>query len=153
MGSNWRRHGDVRFIRKNISCWYRPSFIQLVNQEGVEHATKTIGASYGAFYITSVFSLMILTGWIVLAIGCYLSKTLNLFYSICLGLMSSLMIGVLKGSSIVSIIAALGLCIALLPLGIKTLRNGPAVSGTKLITWSLLIIAALIIFYFLGQAG
>ena len=63
------------------------------------------------------------------------------------------MIGVLKGSSIVSIIAASGLCIAALPLGIKTLQNGPRISIVKLMTWSLLIIGALIIFYFLGQAG
>lgn len=126
---------------------------QLVKQEGVEQAQKIIAASYGAFYITSIFSMMILTGWIVLAIGCYLSKTLNLFYSICLGLMSILMIGVLKGSSFTSVIAASGLCIALIPLGIKTLRDGPTLPVKKLAGWSISIIAALLIFYFLGQAG
>lgn len=63
------------------------------------------------------------------------------------------MIGVLKGSSFVSIVAASGLCIATIPLGIKTLRNGQRVPIMKLILWFLLITAALIIFCFLGQAG
>lgn len=126
---------------------------QLVREEGVEHATKIISATYGAFYITSIFSLMILVGWILLAIGSYISKTLNLFGAICLSLMSSLMIGVLKGSSVVSIIAATGLCISFIPIGIKTLCHGTKISKAKLILWCLLIIATLIIFYFLGQAG
>ncbi|MFF0312836.1 hypothetical protein ACFYSC_35900 [Streptosporangium sp. NPDC004379] len=40
--------------------------------------------------------------------------------------MSALPIGVLKGTGPMSVVAVLGLCAALVPLGAGVLRNGPA---------------------------
>ena len=71
---------------------------QLVRVQDLHLATHAVANSYGAFQVVSGLTAAILFGWIVLAIGAYLSGTLGLLRSIALGLMSALMIGVLKGS-------------------------------------------------------
>jgi hypothetical protein len=126
---------------------------QMVRAQGLELATKTVAGSYGAFHIVSTLNPLIFFGWIALAIGAYLSGTLGLFRSIALGLMSALMIGVLKGSSLVSVVAISGLCVALIPLGTKVLRQGPTPSYRTILGWSVLMIGLVIILFFLGQAG
>jgi hypothetical protein len=95
---------------------------QLVNIQGLELATKTIAGSYGAFNLIATLNGTIMFGWLILAIGSYLSGALGLFRSIALGLMAALMSGVLKGTSLFSIIAATGLCVALVPIGFEMLK-------------------------------
>ncbi|MGV3587380.1 MAG: hypothetical protein ACO1OF_10280 [Adhaeribacter sp.] len=126
---------------------------QLVRVQGLELATKTIANSYGAFNIIATLNGAILLGWIILAVGAYLSGTLGLFRSISLGLMAALMLGVLKGSSWVSVIATAGLCLALVPLGIKVLQAGATPNFKAVIGWLLVVITVAVVFYFLGQAG
>ena len=126
---------------------------QLVNTQGLELATKTIADSYGAFNIIATLNGTIMFGWFFLAVGSYLSGTLGLIRSIALGLMGALMSGVLKGTSVFSIVAAFGLCIALVPLGFKVLNDGPRPSFKATIGWTLIVIAVVAILYFLGQAG
>jgi hypothetical protein len=126
---------------------------QMTRIEGVQNATKTVASSYGAFHIVSSLNGMILLGWVFLAIGAYLSRTLRLVPSIALGLMSALMMGVVKGSSLVSVVAASGLCIGFIPLGFRVLRASPAPSFPKLmlgLAGGLALVAAM--FYF-GQLG
>jgi hypothetical protein len=126
---------------------------QLVRVQSFELANKAVGDSYGAFNIVSAFTGTILFGWIILAIGAYLSGTLGLVRSMALALMSALMIGVLKGSSITSVVATSGLCIALVPLGIKVLNDGPKPGYKSVAVWALIVIAVITALYFLGQAG
>jgi hypothetical protein len=126
---------------------------QIVRIDGVDSATKTIAASYGAFHVVSTLNAMILLGWVLLAIGAYLSGTMGLVRSVALGLMAALMMGVLKGSSLTSVIAASGLCVAFVPLGFALLRTPSAPSARSLllgIAAALVLVAAL--FYF-GQLG
>jgi len=126
---------------------------QMVRVQGLELATKTVAGSYGAFHVVSTLNPVIFFGWIAIAIGAYLSGTLGLFRSIALGLMSALMMGVLKGSSLVSVVATGGLCVALVPLGIKVLLDGPTPSYRTILGWSVLVIGLVITLFFLGQAG
>jgi len=126
---------------------------QLVNIQGLELATKTIAASYGAFNIIATLNGTIMFGWLILAIGSCLSGTLGLFRSIALGLMAALMSGVLKGTSLFSIVAAAGLCVALVPIGFKVLKDGPMPSFKAVASWTLVIIILVTILYFLGQSG
>jgi hypothetical protein len=126
---------------------------QMVRVQSLELATKAVAGSYGEFHIVSTLNPVIFFGWIALAIGAYLSGTLGLFRSIALGLMSALMIGVLKGSSLVSIIAVCGLCIALAPLGVNVLREGPTPSYRTIFSWSVLTVGLVILLFFLGRAG
>ncbi|HEX6925544.1 MAG TPA: hypothetical protein VF167_08940 [Longimicrobiaceae bacterium] len=81
---------------------------QLVHVQGLEVATQAVRDSYGANHIVKTLNPAIMLGWIVLAIGAYRAGTLGLVRSVALGLMACLMMGVLKGSSIVSVIAAGG---------------------------------------------
>ncbi|MDQ3289779.1 MAG: hypothetical protein M3Q05_00665 [Bacteroidota bacterium] len=126
---------------------------QLVSIHNLEVATKTVASSYGAYHIVSGLSPFILFGWIVLAIGAYLSGVLRVVPTVALGLMTLLMIGVLKGSSVTSVIATAGLCVAFLPLGIKVISNGPKPSIFSVLKWTVLLVALITILYFLGQAG
>lgn len=96
---------------------------QLVRVQNLETATRAVAASYGAFHIFQYVSFAILFGWIALAIGAWRSGTLVPARSVALALMSALMIGVLKGSTITSIIAVSGLSFALVPLGVQLLRG------------------------------
>ncbi|MFC4587714.1 hypothetical protein [Sphaerisporangium corydalis] len=67
-------------------------------------------------------------GWVVLAVGAYRSGALGLGRSVALGSMSALALGTLKGTEPQSLVAAGGLCVALIPLGVSLLRGGPAPS-------------------------
>ena len=126
---------------------------QLVNIQGLEPATKTIAGSYGAFNIIATLNGTIMFGWLILALGTYLSGTLGLFRSTALGLMAALMSGVLKGTSLFTVIAATGLCIALVPLGFKVLKDGPMPGFKTVVSWTLIIIVLVTVLYLLGQAG
>jgi hypothetical protein len=126
---------------------------QLVRVLNLELATKTVASSYGAFHIVTTFNGLILFGWIILAIGAYLSGTLGLLRAIALGLMAALMMGVLKGSSVVSVVATTGLCVALVPLGIQVLRQPPRPGIWAMLTRFILLAMLVILLYFFGQAG
>ncbi len=126
---------------------------QLVKFQGLDSATKTIADAYGAFNIIATLNGSIMFGWFILAVGSYLSGTLGLFRSIALGLMGALMSGVLKGTSLFSVVAAFGLCIALVPLSFKVLSDGPTPSFKDVVGWTLIVTAVGAILYFLGQAG
>jgi hypothetical protein len=97
---------------------------QLVRVQGLEPATQAVADSYGAPHIFLVVALAKIPGWIALAVGAYRSGVLSLPRALGLALMAALMGGVLKGSTPTSVVATLGLCIALLPLGLRVLRAG-----------------------------
>ncbi|UUZ83902.1 hypothetical protein LJK88_09095 [Paenibacillus sp. P26] len=78
---------------------------------------------------------------------------MNRLQSIALGLMAASPLGVLKGTTPSSLIAAAGLCLALMPLGLQVLRDGPPPRLRTAAAWFLLIAAAGASFYFFGQAG
>jgi hypothetical protein len=126
---------------------------QLVDSLHLEAATKLVANSYGAFHIVSALSACIFFGWIVLAIGAYRSGIFGWFFSIALASMAALMIGVLKGSSWVSLLSICGLSVALLPLGITLLLAKPKPSRAAVFGWSLLMIAVVTLLFFSGQVG
>jgi hypothetical protein len=126
---------------------------QLVKVQNLDLATKAVSDSYGAFHIVASLSVAIMAGWIVLAIGCYLSGTLGAIRSIALSLMSGLMLGVLKGSSVMSLISITGLCFALVPLGIGIMAEKPVPTARTVVFWIIFLILLLSVMFFLGQAG
>lgn len=89
----------------------------------------------------------------MLAIGAYFSGTLGLLRSIALGLMAALMIGVLKGSSLMSLVSTLGLCTAMVPLGITVLREQPRPSARTFLSWFLFLIGLVAALFYFGQLG
>lgn len=126
---------------------------QLVRIQGLDSAINAVAESYGAYHIFSMLNLAILLGWVVLAIGAYLSNTLNLVSAIALALMSSLPLGVLKGTTVFSVVAVAGLCLAFIPHGVKVLRDGPKPALRNVLFTVILSILLVYVFYFFGQAG
>jgi hypothetical protein len=126
---------------------------QLVRVQNLDLATKSVADSYGVFHIFSTFNLAIMLGWVVLAIGAYLSGTLPMPRSIALALMSALPLGVLKGTTPFSIVATVGLCAVLVPLGVKVLGAGPMPSLRSALGWLIAVAAVGYVFFFFGQQG
>ena len=126
---------------------------QLVRLHDVESATKTVAGSYSAAHVVSALTPAIVFGWIVLAIGAYLAGVLGGFRSIALASMSALMIGVLKGSTLVSIVATSGLSIALVPIGVSLLVEHPRPTARQVMAWTAMTLAMTALFIVAGQAG
>ena len=128
--------------------------LQLIPIQGVDGATRTVGAYYGAFEgVARTLSFAAMTGWIVLAIGAYLSHVLGLGRALALSLMAGLMIGVLKGSTWSSVLQITGLCVAFVPLGISMLQSGPWPPARRTAITLTAIAAATVVAFLLGQAG
>jgi hypothetical protein len=98
---------------------------RLAADRGPEEATRAVADAYGAWHLMSVFSVAIMAGWIVLAVGAVRSKTFGWFRAAALAAAALLPLGVLKGTTPMSIVAVCGLVIALAPLGVQVLREGP----------------------------
>lgn len=122
---------------------------QLVKVQNLELATKAVSDSYQAFHIVRYLNGWMMAGWVLLAIGAYRSGTLGLVRSVALASMFFLPLGTLKGTRFESTFLLLGLCIALVPLGIKVLRSGPPPSR-KAIVWTLIFVAGEIVFVVLS---
>ncbi len=126
---------------------------QSVRFMGLERSTELVAESYGAFSIVSTLNGAILADWILLAIGAYRTQTLNMMSSVALALMSMLMLGVLKGSSWTSVVAVLGLVVAMVPFGVRCIRESPAMGVRGILKWLSIMLATLCVLYFLGQQG
>ncbi|MFG2059251.1 hypothetical protein ACGFI9_35065 [Micromonospora sp. NPDC048930] len=126
----------------------------LVDSAGLNTATQAVSVYYGyREWVASSLTMAVMLGWIVLAIGCFLSRTLRLLPAIALALMSGLMVGVLKGSTWASAVQVAGLAVAFVPLGLTFLRsaNRPSPRAAWLtMPLLLLFIAGSIVF---GQLG
>lgn len=122
----------------------------LVDALGLAAAQRAVEATYGAFHVFKAVNVCIMGGWIVLAAGAYRARALGAVRCVCLALAAGLPLGVLKGSSDpISLAALLGLAIALVPLGVTVLKDGPAPRW-----WAVALTVALVPAAFLfGLAG
>jgi hypothetical protein len=126
----------------------------LVDSAGLNAATQAVSAYYTyPEWVTSSLTMAVMLGWITLATGCYLSRTLRLLPAIALALMSGLMIGVLKGSTWASAVQVGGLAVAFLPLGVIFLRGANRASRRS-VAWTIpLILLFTVGSIVLGQLG
>ncbi|NUT93006.1 MAG: hypothetical protein HOY78_13375 [Saccharothrix sp.] len=97
----------------------------LVRRHGPQFATDLVGASYGDLHLFSYLSFTIMFGWFLLAFAAYRSGALGVVRSVCLATAGLLPLGVLKGTELLSIVGTVGLCAALVPLGVRVLLDGP----------------------------
>ncbi|HLU21009.1 MAG TPA: hypothetical protein VKZ77_00835 [Bacillaceae bacterium] len=92
--------------------------------------------------MVNILNFSILCGWIVLALGAYLSRVFGRFRAVALGIMFAVALGILKGTNMTTIISLTGLSIALIPLGLQVVRSG---DKPKLKTVFLYIILILLV--------
>lgn len=126
---------------------------QLAAIHGADSATATLTRAYPAFHVFHVATAALFFGWIVLAIGAWRARVIGPVSAVALALTSALPIGVLKGTTPSSVVAAVGLCVALLPLGVRTLRDGPRPRPATVARWFGLLAVVLVVGYLLGEAG
>ncbi|WP_329241256.1 hypothetical protein OG417_41890 [Actinoallomurus sp. NBC_01490] len=98
---------------------------RLVDTQGRRPATAAVADSYQAFHIFQYASFAVMLGWVVLAAGAWRSGVLGPARCLALALMALLPLGVLKGTTPLSIAGTSGLCVALVPLGLTVLFGGP----------------------------
>jgi hypothetical protein len=85
---------------------------RLADAEGAAAATRAVSETYGAFQIFSALNLAILVGWLVLALGAWRTQVLGPVRVLSLALMAGLPLGVLKGTTPLSLVALPGLTAA-----------------------------------------
>ena len=117
--------------------------LRLVDVAGVRPATCTVAATYGGYYVLSALSGAIMLGWVVLAVGARRAGVLGAWRARCLAAVSALPIGVLKGTTPLSIVAVSSLAIALVPLRLTVLREGPAPRPRAVLGCSAAVLATL----------
>ncbi|RCG17747.1 hypothetical protein DTL70_27190 [Streptomyces diacarni] len=126
---------------------------QLVTSQGAVSATRSVSEAYGAFHVFSTLNAALMGGWILLAFGAYRARVLGPMRATVLALASAMPLGVLKGTTIWSVTAAAGLCVALLPLGITAWRTGPVPRPATVVGRFVLVGAVGAAMFFFGQAG
>ncbi|MFF7458613.1 hypothetical protein [Kitasatospora sp. NPDC008115] len=126
---------------------------QFADRQGAEAATRFVDEVYGAFHVFSVLNAAIMGGWILLAAGAWRARVLGPVRAVALAAATALPLGVLKGTTPLSVVAVAGLCLALVPLGVSVLRDGPAPRRAAALCWSGLVAGAVAAMALLGQAG
>ncbi|WP_424212917.1 hypothetical protein ACN20G_13010 [Streptomyces sp. BI20] len=126
---------------------------QLADRQGAEAAALFVGETYGAFHVFSALNLAIVGGWPLLAVGAWRARVLGPVRALALAATAALPLGVLKGTTALSVVAVAGLCLALVPLGITVLRDGPAPGRAAALRWTLVITATLVLMTLIGRAG
>ncbi|MFD9699444.1 hypothetical protein [Lentzea sp. NPDC059081] len=101
---------------------------------GVEQATELVAGGYGELHLFSFLSFTIMFGWFVLAVAAHLGGELGKVRSVALAAMGLLPLGVLKGTEVVSIIGTAGLCVALVPLGVRVISRQPRPTRRNVLT-------------------
>ncbi|MEV6199032.1 hypothetical protein AB0M64_03550 [Streptomyces sp. NPDC051771] len=126
---------------------------QLADLQGAEAAARFVGETYGAFHVFSALNVAIMAGWPVLAVGAWRARVLGPFRALALAATAALPLGVLKGTTPLSVVAVTGLCVALVPLGVTVLRDGPAPGRVTALRWALVLVAVPALMTLIGQAG
>ena len=94
---------------------------------GADGAFAVVSDTYRSFHVFRYLNGSTMLGWPLLSIGAYRAGLLGPVRAAALSLMFMLPFGTLKGTEIRSI-ALVGLCVALIPLGARILREGPSLS-------------------------
>lgn len=90
---------------------------------GAGRATELVAAGYQELHLFSFLSFTVMFGWFVLAVAAYRGRVLGPVRALALGAVGLLPIGVLKGTEVLSVVGTAGLCVALVPLGIRVIRQ------------------------------
>lgn len=105
---------------------------RLVDAQGAAAATGAVADTYTGFHVFRFTSFAIMLGWPLLALGAHRARALGAPRALALALAAALPLGVLKGTTPLSIVATAGLAAALVPLGVRVLLDAPRPSARSL---------------------
>ena len=128
----------IGLFNRTFSAGVDHMAFQLVTVLGTDQAFVVVSDTYRAFHVFRFTNGAVMLGWPVLAIGAYRAGVLGRVRSAALASMFMLPMGTLKGTDVRSI-AIVGLCVALVPLGLRTLRDGPPLSR-RAKTWVVVLV-------------
>ncbi|GII18533.1 hypothetical protein [Planomonospora parontospora] len=126
---------------------------RLTDVVGADLATEVVSETYGAFQPLSFLNVAILAGWPVLAFGAWRAEVLGPVRALALASAAALPLGVLKGTTPLSLVALAGLAIAFGPYGFAVLTAHPRPSRAAVLRWAPITLAAVGLMVVLGQAG
>ncbi|GAT70888.1 hypothetical protein PS9374_06576 [Planomonospora sphaerica] len=126
---------------------------RLTDAMGAGLATEVVSETYGAFQPLSFLNVAILAGWPVLAFGAWRAQVLGPVRALALASAAALPLGVLKGTTPLSLVALIGLAIAFVPYGFAVLTAHPRPSRAAVLRWAPITLAAVGLMVVLGQAG
>ncbi|MBN9746249.1 hypothetical protein DMP23_35080 [Amycolatopsis sp. A1MSW2902] len=95
----------------------------LARHRGADYATAFVADAYGDLHLFSFLSFTIMFGWPLLAFAAYRAGVLGRVRAAALAAAMLMPLGVLKGTTPWSIVAAAGLCVALVPSGVQLLKQ------------------------------
>jgi hypothetical protein len=104
---------------------------RMVDELGTDVATSAVAGSYADAYLVYPLVFVDNLGWIVLAVGAYLSRTLGWLRSLGLFIMCAHVSGLLKGATTLGVFYDIGLCAAFIPLGISLLLHRMQTRGAN----------------------
>ncbi|MFD2468191.1 hypothetical protein [Amycolatopsis silviterrae] len=97
--------------------------MDLAHHRGADYATAFVAEAYGDLHLFSFLSFTIMFGWPLLGFAAYRAGVLGRVRSVALAAATVMPLGVLKGTTAWSIVAAVGLCVAFVPSGIRLLAQ------------------------------
>ncbi|MGW4585823.1 hypothetical protein [Amycolatopsis thermoflava] len=99
--------------------------LALARHRGAGFATAFVADAYGDAHLFSYLSFTILLGWPVLAFAAWRARVLHPVQAVGLVAMAAMPLGVLKGTTALSLVAVAGVTVALVPEGLRLLRTAP----------------------------
>ncbi|GAA4900146.1 hypothetical protein LX16_0629 [Stackebrandtia albiflava] len=126
---------------------------RMVDAVGAETATRLMEQTYTDFQMYSTFNVACMAGWLVLALGAWRTRVFGPVPAVAMALMVGMPIGVLKGTTPWSLVYLAGLTVALLPLGVRVLREGPRPRAAVVSRWVGVAVATLALMTVIGQLG
>lgn len=96
---------------------------ELVDVHGVTLATDFVRETYPWMSVGYALTWTDNLAWLLLGVGCYLTRRLGWLRALCLALMAAHASGALKGFTIEGVVFDLLLCFALITLGVQLARR------------------------------
>ncbi|GHE92594.1 hypothetical protein GCM10017786_26580 [Amycolatopsis deserti] len=129
VGTGWGTCGAVLVVTGLFGRVFHAGFDQaalaLARHRGAGFATAFVGDAYGELHLFSYLTFTILLGWPVLAFAAWRARVLHPVQALGLAATAALPLGVLKGTTALSLVAVAGLGVALVPAGVRLLRTAP----------------------------
>lgn len=113
----------IGLVERVFHAGFDQAATDLARHRGADYATAFVADAYGDLHLFSFLSFTIMFGWPLLAFAAYRAGVLRPVRAAALAAMTALPLGVLKGTTMWSIAAAAGLCVALVPSGIRLLKS------------------------------